>query len=109
MTTHRDLYIVATDRRNLYELLKKQFGDDPNVEVILDRRKSEQRGPPGATREARRRKERRHFEQAHLLKTLGVILVSREDRQAMRESHAAPAKAAPTGKRRKTSRRGKGA
>jgi hypothetical protein len=109
MTKRRDLYIVATGRQSLYDLLKKQFGDDPNVEVIFDRRQSERRAASGPTPEERRRKDRRQFERAHLLKTLGVVLVSRDDWEAMHKSEATPAKAASAGKRRKTKRRGKGA
>ena len=109
MTKRRDLYIVATDRRDLYELLKKQFAGDPNVEVFLDRRKGERRATRMATPEERRRANRRQFEQAHLLKTLGVVLVSHEHQEAVRESQEAAAEAATTGKSRKPNRRDKGA
>lgn len=85
----RHLYIVATDRRDLYDLFRIQFADDPNVEVILDRRKGARRAARGATAGKRRRAERRQMEQEHLLKTLGVVLVSREHRGgAARERHA---------------------
>jgi hypothetical protein len=34
----RYLFIVARDDRALLELLTQQFADDPNVEVVSDRR-----------------------------------------------------------------------
>jgi hypothetical protein len=42
----------------LYEKLSKYYEDDPNVEVIVDRRKSERRdpGPGGGQREVRDRR-----------------------------------------------------
>lgn len=111
-TKRRDLYIVSTDRRDLYELFRKQFADDPNVEVILDRRKGERRAARGATPEERRRADRRQFEQAHLLNTLGVVLVSREHRAEIAGKAAArtePAKTPARAKAAKPSRPGRGA
>jgi hypothetical protein len=113
-TKRRDLYIVSTDRRDLYELFRKQFDDDPNVEVIFDRRRGERRAARGATPEERRRADRRQFEQAHLLTTLGVVLVSREHRAEIARAHEAPAPAKTTkppgrAKAAKSSRPGRGA
>jgi hypothetical protein len=34
----RYLFIVSRQDRALYEVLKRRFADDPNAEVILDRR-----------------------------------------------------------------------
>lgn len=97
MAKGRNLYVVSTDRKDLYDLLKKQFANDENVEVILDRRKGEVRAVTSGTKAERRRTERRLADEAHLLKTLGVILVSRD-----RDATAAKAAA-------KTTRRGRGA
>lgn len=77
MAKPRDLYIVATDRKNLYDLLRKQFADTEHVEVIFDRRLGQQRPAKGTTKVGRSRNERRLADEAYLLKTLGVILVSR--------------------------------
>ncbi len=80
MTKPRNLYIVATGRGDLHELFVRQFADDPEVEVILDRRQRERRAARTETPEERRRADRRRTEQVHLLKTLGVVLVSAERR-----------------------------
>ncbi|MEK7701368.1 MAG: hypothetical protein AAB418_05110 [candidate division NC10 bacterium] len=97
MAKRRDLYIVATDRKDLYEILKRQFAGNDNVEVVLDRRRGQRRQATGASAAEKRRAERRLASEAHLLKTLGVVLVSR-DRDEMEARADARA-----------SRRGKGA
>ena len=47
----------------LYEKLRAYYADDPNVEVIIDRRKTERRGtgpaPGGGARQQRDRRRRR--------------------------------------------------
>lgn len=106
MARPRDLYIVATDRRVLYDLFRRQFATDPHVEVILDRRRRERRATRGNTPEERRRADRRKAEHAHLLVTLGVALVSRALREKLAERAAA---AKPVRARKKPSRRGRGA
>ena len=88
MAKSRDLYIVSTDRKELYELLRKQFANNEHVEVILDRRRGEQRSARGATKAEKRRNERRLADEAHLLHTLGVILVSRDHDQAVAKAGA---------------------
>ena len=88
MAKPRDLYIVSTDRKKLYELLKKQFANNEHVEVILDRRRGAQRTGRGATKAEMRQNERRLADEAHLLKTLGVILVSRDHDQAVAKAGA---------------------
>ena len=89
MAKSRDLYIVSTDRKELYELLRRQFAKNEHVEVILDRRRGEQQRPArGATKAEKRRNERRLADEAHLLKTLGVILVSRDHDQAVAKAGA---------------------
>ena len=59
--TVRYLYIVSREHRWLYRHLAERFQDDPDVEVILDRRVAERRtqpSPPPAEQD-RRRSERR--------------------------------------------------
>jgi hypothetical protein len=57
----RYLYIVSREHRWLYRHLVERFQDDPDVEVILDRRLSERRTQPSgpAPEQERRRSERR--------------------------------------------------
>ena len=57
----RFLFIVARQLPGVYEHLLRQFGGEPNVEVVMDRRKSDRRQPdatapaPGVERQAERR------------------------------------------------------
>ena len=97
MAKGRNLYVVSTDRKDLYDLLKKQFANDENVEVILNRRKGEVRKVTSGTKAERHSTERRLADEAHLLKTLGVIVVSRDPDEAEAKEGA------------KATRRGKGA
>ncbi|MBI1962810.1 MAG: hypothetical protein HY616_06650 [Candidatus Rokubacteria bacterium] len=85
----RDLYIVAADRKDLYKVLRKQFADNENVEVILDRRQGERRAAAGGTKREKRKSERRRAEEAHLLRTLGVILVAGTKKPASRRGRGA--------------------
>jgi hypothetical protein len=59
--TVRYLYIVSREHRWLYRHLVERFQDDPDVEVILDRRVGERRTQPSgpAPEQERRRSERR--------------------------------------------------
>jgi hypothetical protein len=45
----RHLFVVSRSETSLYQYLIERFIDDPNVEVILDRRRGERRrrGSPG--------------------------------------------------------------
>jgi hypothetical protein len=95
----RDLYIVAADRKDLYKVLRKQFADNENVEVILDRRRGERRAAPGGAKREKRKSDRRRSEEAHLLRTLGVILVAARRRNPE----------AAEGTKKPASRRGRGA
>jgi hypothetical protein len=55
------MYIVSREHQWLYRHLVERFHDDPDVEVILDRRTTERRAEARATlpHEDRRRGERR--------------------------------------------------
>jgi CRP-like cAMP-binding protein len=55
----RNLLIVSRDRPELYEQLKRDFAEDQEVEVILDRRLEERRKLGGAQNPERRRSDRR--------------------------------------------------
>jgi hypothetical protein len=77
----RDLYVVSADRTELYELLLRRLADHDTVEVILDRRRTAGR-PQGGRSVQERRGDRPYYDAAHLLKTIGVILVPRDRRQS---------------------------
>ena len=58
--TVRYLYIVSREHQWLYRHLLERFQDDPDVQVILDRRVAERRiDAPMLTQEAERRRTRR--------------------------------------------------
>lgn len=76
-TRSSDLCIVAAHRKDLYHVLRKEFADNENVKMILDRRHGERRAFRRAPKEERRRTERRVSDEGHLLNTLGVVFVSR--------------------------------
>lgn len=51
----RNLCVVPLDKPELFEQLKREFGDDPEVEIVLDRREVERRrGGNGQSPEQRR-------------------------------------------------------
>lgn len=55
-----DLLIVARNQRALYEYLKNDFADDPEVVVVMDRRQGERRQRAETwTAERRRASDRR--------------------------------------------------
>jgi hypothetical protein len=73
-----DLCIVATHRKDLYHVLRKEFADKDNLKMILDRRHGERRASSrSATEEEQRRTQRRVSDESYLLNTLGVMFVSR--------------------------------
>jgi hypothetical protein len=55
----RYLFIVSLRHRALYDLLIEQFADDPNAQVILDRRRGERRRAEISIVLERRRADRR--------------------------------------------------
>ncbi len=77
-TVRRQLFIVARDREKLYDYVKRAFAENPNVQVIFDRRKGERRGE-GLSRLARipnrRRSDRRVSDIAGQLRALGWAIV----------------------------------
>lgn len=85
MTKRRDLYIVSTNRKDLYELLKKRLSGRDDVEIVLDRRAGERRTQSRTAKDDRRRGERRtHDERHYLLKSVGIIHVSAPRRATAR-------------------------
>jgi hypothetical protein len=61
----RLLFIVSPERMDLYDALRKALYNEPDCEVIIDRREGERRGergadnaPAGKNRRARHRRER---------------------------------------------------
>ena len=54
-----DLLIVARNQRSLYEYLKHDFEDDPDVQVVMDRRQGERRQAREPWTAERRRGDRR--------------------------------------------------
>ena len=75
----RFLFIVARQLPGVYEHLREQFGQEPNVEVILDRRKGERRQPeaseppPGVDR--RHAQRRRNGSVDEQLRVMGYAFV----------------------------------
>ena len=69
------LVIVARPHADLYEYLKAKFADDPNVQVVLDRRHGEERTEtPGASAE-KRAAERRRLAVDQALRARGLAVV----------------------------------
>ena len=55
----RYIFIVSLRHRALYDYLLKRFSDDPNAQVILDRRRGERRQVEIAVEPEYRRADRR--------------------------------------------------
>jgi hypothetical protein len=77
------LFIVSRRQPDLYEYLVEQFGDDPEVTVLVDRRITQRRQaptsrPPGSER--RRSDRRRNRDAAYELLTMGYTSVRSTDR-----------------------------
>lgn len=71
------LYVVARDRLDLYEELSRTLADQPDAQVILDRRIGDRRQRPGARTPDRRQAERRRAQPAvdANLRSLGWTVV----------------------------------
>ena len=68
------LVIVAKPNVDLYEYLKAKFADDPNVQVVLDRRRGE--SPPDAVVAVERRAaDRRRLAIDQALRSRGLAVV----------------------------------
>jgi hypothetical protein len=64
---------------NLYEYLRQKFADDPNVQVVLDRRHGQERKPDGGASVEQRANERRRLaiDQAPRSHGLAVVIPPR--------------------------------
>jgi len=85
----RQLIIVARNRENLYEHLKRAFAGNETVRVLLDRRlvdRPERAGPDGAERGQDDRRSPSTI--AGLLRTIGWVIVP----LGVRENHRGPAR-----------------
>jgi CRP-like cAMP-binding protein/flavin-dependent dehydrogenase len=60
VTLVRYVYVVPRDQTELYEQLSCEFGDDPEVEVVVERRRGERRRGESSTLPERRRWGRRN-------------------------------------------------
>lgn len=72
------LFVVSRRQPDLYEYLVQQFGDEPDVTVLLDRRFTERRQPvaPRPADDDRRRADRRqNNDAAYELLTMGYTAV----------------------------------
>lgn len=63
----RHVFVVSREQRGLYEFLRAEFAQQPDVSVILDRRYGERRRRSAPRAEERRRGDRRtrKLEQLH--------------------------------------------
>jgi hypothetical protein len=69
-------FIVARDRKDLFESLRRTFSGDDSVEVVLDRRGGERRAKGITPSTERRRRERRfHRAVARNLEQRGYAVV----------------------------------
>lgn len=59
VTLVRYVYVVPRDNPELYEQLSREFGDDPEVEVVMERRRGERRRDESSHSPDRRRWDRR--------------------------------------------------
>jgi hypothetical protein len=73
----RLLFVVSRSDLDRYDYLKKAFRDEPRIAVILDRRRAERRWREldRSSSTERRRADRRKFETADHIKSLGWALI----------------------------------
>jgi class 3 adenylate cyclase/tetratricopeptide (TPR) repeat protein len=69
------LVIVARPNVNLYEYLRQKFADDPDVQVVLDRRHGGERKPDGGASVQERANERRRLAIDQALRSRGLAVV----------------------------------
>lgn len=77
----RILYVVAAHRPDLAAVLRGEFGEEPTVEIRLDRRQGQRRQRPSGTTPERRGGADRRGRVAHAgdLALLGYLRVIRPD------------------------------
>jgi hypothetical protein len=70
------IYVVARDRQDLYDLLLQEFADEPEVQVVVDQRRTERRQENRPADLDRRLVDRRARRDADYdLRSLGWILI----------------------------------
>jgi hypothetical protein len=73
----RDLFILASDEKDLYEYLTRHFSGRADVSVILDRRRADRRRRSDPQRQNRRKGNRRAESTIETdLKSMGFAVVS---------------------------------
>lgn len=75
------LFVVSRRQPDLHEYIVQQFGDEPDVTVLLDRRITQRRqtaAPGPAENDRRRADRRRNTEAAYELLTMGYTVIRRE-------------------------------
>jgi hypothetical protein len=92
-TIRRLLFIVGSKRPDFYESLRRTFRGDDTVQIVLDRRRGERRGPRRSgrrptTREQRGADRREQLEIQRQLRSRGyaVVGVPSSDASALRPS-----------------------
>jgi hypothetical protein len=71
----RELIIVSRERLDLCESLTREFADKPDVDVLVDRRRSERRQGDGDASRERRQDERRSYQEATALRVQGFVRI----------------------------------
>jgi hypothetical protein len=75
----RSLFIVVRQLPNVFEHLRRQFGEEPDVEVLVDRRREQRRKTPhrplAGERERRHGERRQNREADEQLRSLGYVFI----------------------------------
>ena len=75
----RFIYVVARDRRDLYESLRGEFAGQADVRVVVDRRRGERRrSARGSAGDVRRLDRRQQADLDAELRTVGSFITSSE-------------------------------
>ncbi len=81
-----NLMIVARDEAELYDYLKRDFADEPPVQVVMDRRHGERRQVSVPSTDERRRSDRRTRKDVQTrLAELGYVFVRCDCRSAEKD------------------------
>ena len=65
----KELVVVSREQPELYASLKREFAGDPDVLVVLDRRRADRRTRAATPASDRRRQERRSYQEVDALRT----------------------------------------
>ena len=82
-----ELIIVSRDNPELYESLKREHAGQPDIEVVLDRRRGERRRADTAPWSERRRYERRSYQEVAAIGTQGFVRVRAGVAQTLPDEH----------------------